>query len=140
MLRLIYKGAIGYIALSLLLIISLTPVDGYSVLGECQPYGDVNYEGKPVENDLVVEAKVGDVVLATSKTMGGGYHVTIPADNESTPDKDGWNAGDVITIYIDGKIATPSFTAFTGTQRHNLEVRTLDVKLDTWGKIKALFK
>ncbi len=140
MLRLIFKGATGYFALSLFLIISLTPLDGYSVLGECQPYGDVRYEGKPVENDLVVEAKVGDLVLAASKTMGGGYHVTIPADNISTPEKDGWSAGDVITIYIDGKIATPSFTAFTGTQRHNLEVQTLDVKLDTWGKIKALFK
>ncbi len=123
-----------------LAVIALTAYSAYAVLGECQPYGDIVYEGKPVENGMEVKALIGEMVLATGTTAGGGYSIVIPADNPNTPEKDGWVEGDVITIKINGRVATPSFPAFLGSQRHNLQVASLGVKLDTWGKIKALFK
>lgn len=123
-----------------LLAIIVFAVSAYAVLGECQPYGDVAYQGRTVQDGLEVEAFVGEIVVARSTTMGGGYSLAIPHDNPGTVEKDGWAMDDIITIRINGRTATPSFTAFAGSQRHNLEVTTLDVTLDTWGKIKALFQ
>ena len=112
----------------------------YALLGECQPYGDIIFDGQPVEDGLSVKAFIGEIITAATTTAGGGYSITIPPDNPDTSEKDGWVPSDTITIKVDGKIATPSFTAFLGSERHDLQITTLDVQLDTWGKIKALFK
>jgi hypothetical protein len=129
--KLLIAGSIG-----ILLAISTA----YALLGECQPYGDIIYNDRPVEDGLSVQALIGDRVYARSTTAGGGYSIVIPQDNRDTPEKDGWAAGDLITIKINDRVATPVFEAFVGCQRHDLRITTLGVKLDTWGKIKALFK
>ena len=66
--------------------------------------------------------------------------VLIPKDDPSTSKKEGWADGDTITIKVDGFTTVPSFAAFSGTKKIDLFLPSLDVKLTTWGKIKALFK
>ncbi|MBD3170506.1 MAG: hypothetical protein GF307_13560 [candidate division Zixibacteria bacterium] len=131
------------IKIILALLIALTFVSSSTadpLLGECQPYGDVLYNGEPVEDGLAVKVYIEEDCVAEGTTAGGGYSVIIPPDNPDTQQREGWATGDIVTIEIDGKVATPSFEAFMGSKRYNLRVATLDVKLDTWGKIKALFK
>lgn len=134
------RNGMARIILGIAAVIIISSAGAYAVLGECQPYGDATYEGQPVADGLEVKAFIGEIIVAQSATIGRGYSLAIPADNPETVEKDGWVAGDVITIHINGRIATPSFQAFAGSERHNLEVNTLDIKLDTWGKIKALFR
>jgi hypothetical protein len=64
----------------------------------------------------------------------------IPKDDESTPQRDGYQAGDIITIRINGNPSLPNFEAFAGRQRRDLALSTLAIRLETWGRIKALFK
>jgi hypothetical protein len=111
------------------------------VLGTaCEPYGSVTVEGQPAANNLVVIAFVGEIELARTHTVNGLYSLYIPKDDESTPQRDGYIAGDILTIRINGNPSLPSFEAFAGRQRRDLEISTLAIRLETWGRIKALFK
>ena len=132
--------SIVLVAVGILGTVIYSAVLTFAVIGECQPYGDVIFDGHSIDDGLQVKAFIGEAVMATGTTAGGGYSIAIPPDNLETPDKEGWAPGDMVTIQIDGRIATPSFEAFLGSERHDLRIATLDVKLDTWGKIKALFK
>jgi hypothetical protein len=78
--------------------------------------------------------------LASCETENGEYGLAIPRDDSATPEKEGWAEGDVVNITVGGFSAVPSFKAFEGKERINLYLPTLDVKLTTWGKIKALFR
>ncbi len=106
----------------------------------CEPYGSVAIEGQPAANNLLVIAYVGDVELARTHTFGGQYSLLIPKDDPATPQRDGYRPGEIISIRINSSPATPSFEAFQGRQRRDLEVATLSIKIETWGRIKALFK
>ena len=107
----------------------------------CRPYGTINYRGDLAPDGLKVTASIKGEKFASSETKKNGeYRLAIPKDDPATSKKEGWAEEDIITIKVGGFSALPSFKAFSGLQRVNLSVPTLDVKLTTWGKIKALFK
>ena len=125
----------------LVIMTGLVPVAFTQTLGtDCEPYGSISQKGQPVENNLPVVAYINNQPMARCLTNGGQYSLVIPLDNPDTPEKDGWSAGDIITIRVNGSETYPSLTASPGRIRHDLQVSTLDVQLDTWGKIKALFQ
>ena len=107
----------------------------------CRPYGTINYRGDLASDGLKVAAFIGGEEFTSGKTNNNGeYSLAIPKDDPATAKKEGWAEGDIITIKVGGFTAVPSFKAFGGSERINLYLPTLDVKLTTWGKIKALFK
>jgi len=106
----------------------------------CRPYGTVKYRGDLASDGLKVVALIDGEEFASCLTKGGEYTLLIPKDDPATSKKEGWAEEDVITIKVNGFSANPRFKAFAGAQEINLDVSTLDVKLTTWGKIKALFR
>ncbi len=106
----------------------------------CRPYGSINYRGDLAPDGLKVTAFIKGKEFASSQTKDGQYSLAIPKDDLATSKKEGWAEGDIITIKVGGFSAVPSFKAFAGSKIEDLRVPTLDVKLTTWGKIKALFK
>jgi len=106
----------------------------------CRPYGTIEYRGDLALDGLKVVAFIEGQEFASCLTKGGEYSLLIPKDDQVTPKKEGWAEGDVVTIKVNGFSANPRFEAFAGTRQINLYVSTLDVKLTTWGKIKALFR
>jgi hypothetical protein len=106
----------------------------------CEPYGSVTIESQPASNNLVVIAYVGDIELARCHTANGQYSLFIPRDDLETPQREGYRDGEIITIRVNGNPTNPAFEAFAGRQRRDLEVSTLAIRLETWGRIKALFR
>jgi hypothetical protein len=106
----------------------------------CHPYGSINYRGETAMDNSRVSAFINGVEIVTGLTQNGQYDLLIPKDDPSTSKKEGWTENDTITIKIDGFTTVPSFAAFSGTKKIDLFLPSLDVKLTTWGKIKALFK
>ena len=106
----------------------------------CEPYGSVSISGEPAADNLPVVAYINGQEHAKCFTVGGQYSLVIVRDNPDTGEKEGWAEGDIILIKINGTEATPSLLAQMGRIRLDLSITTLSVKLDTWGKIKALFK
>jgi len=106
----------------------------------CEPYGSATINGSPASDNMLVIAYVGDIELARTSTEGGQYTLIINLDDPNTPQREGYQPGDIINVRINGNPATPAFEAFAGRHRRDLEVITLGVTLETWGRIKALFK
>lgn len=106
----------------------------------CRPYGTVNYRGDPAPDGLKVVALIDGTEFASCETKNGEYSLAIPKDDPATAKREGWAEEDLISIKVGGFSAVPSFKAFEGKERVNLYLPTLDVKLTTWGKIKALFR
>ena len=106
----------------------------------CRPYGTIEYRGDLAPDGLEVVAFIEGEEFASCLTKDGGYSLLIPKDDPITSKTEGWSEGDIITIKVNGFLANPRFPAFEGMQQKNLSVSTLDVKLTTWGKIKALFR
>lgn len=106
----------------------------------CEPYGSVTINGAPASENMLVIAYVGDIELARTNTEGGQYSLIIDLDDPDTPQREGYQPGDIINIRVNGNPATPAFEAFAGRHRRDIEVVTLGVTLETWGRIKALFK
>ncbi|MCP4582576.1 MAG: hypothetical protein GY839_13285 [candidate division Zixibacteria bacterium] len=106
----------------------------------CEPYGSISISGEPAADNLPVIAYIGGQELARCLTLGGQYSLFIPMDDPDTSEKDGWADGDKIEINVNGTAANPSFFAQQGRIRQDIVLTALSVKLDTWGKIKALFK
>jgi hypothetical protein len=106
----------------------------------CRPYGSINFRGEPAPDGLKVAAFIQDEEFASCETKNGQYELAIPQDDPVSSKKEGWAEGDMITIKVGGFSAVPSFPAFSGSQKKDLYIPSLDVKLTTWGKIKALFK
>lgn len=111
------------------------------VLGTaCEPYGSISIQGEPAADNIPVVAYISGQEFDRSTTLGGQYSLDIPKDNPETGEKEGWAEGDIIVIKVNGTEAAPTLTAQQGRVRHDLVINALSVKLDTWGKIKALFK
>jgi len=110
---------------------------------ECELHGSIKIDGNlaPVGTELVAVIGTEEVARATVKEAGD-YTISIPEKDLSSGDSKGWESeDDVITVYVDGKKATPTFNAKAGKNKLDLTVSTtLEVKQTTWGKIKALFK
>jgi len=111
-----------------------------TLITDCEPYGSVTYNGQPASDNMVVVAYVGDFELGRCFTVDGQYSLVIPLDNADTPNRDGYRSGDIITMRINGDIATPAFEAFAGHQRRDITVVQSDIHTQTWGQIKALFR
>jgi len=106
----------------------------------CEPYGSISISGEPAADNLPVIAYINGQEFDRGHSIGGQYSLFIAKDNPDTQTKEGWAPGDNITIKVNGVEATPSFAAQQGRIRIDLTLTTLGIKLDTWGKIKALFK
>jgi hypothetical protein len=106
----------------------------------CQLYGYVEFHGEPAPDGYKVEAMIGDVKFAETEAKNGKYSLVIPADDRDTQVKEGWSEGDRITLQVNGHKALPTFEPFEGSRNYDIFVPSLDVKLSTWGRIKALFK
>ena len=89
---------------------------------------------------MPVVAYINGLEFARCMTHGGQYSLYIEKDNPDTPEKEGWADGDNIVIHGNSYEANPTFPASAGRVRKDLSINTLDVQLNTWGKIKALFK
>lgn len=134
----IFKTILFIIVLSVIAVSTANAQDPLSVA--CEPYGSVTINGQPASDNMVVIAYVGDIELARTTTEGGQYSLLINLDDPDTPQREGYQPGDIISIRVNGNPATPAFEAFAGRHRRDLEVVTLSVRLETWGRIKALFK
>lgn len=118
-----------------------TTVSYCQLLGTaCEPYGSISIRGEPAADNMPVVAYIDNHEMASCLTIGGQYSLVIAKDNPDTPEKDGWAEGDIIMIMVNSTIANPSFAASAGRMRIDLTLNSLGVRLDTWGKIKALFK
>jgi hypothetical protein len=106
----------------------------------CEPYGSVTINGSPATDNMLVIAYVGDIELARTSTEGGQYSLLIGLDDPGTPQREGYQPGDILNIRVNGNPASPAFEAFAGRHRRDLEVISLGVTIETWGRIKALFK
>lgn len=126
----------------IIVLILLSAVVSYGqLLGtECEPYGSIYIKGEPAIDNLPVVAFIDGQQMADCVTTGGQYSLVIALDDPDTPEKEGWADGDIIEIQVNGNVANPSFAATTGRMRIDLTINSLSVRLDTWGKIKALFK
>jgi hypothetical protein len=124
-----------------ILIMSAVAFAQVDLLGTaCEPYGSISIRNEPAADNLPVIAYINGAEFGRCLTLGGQYQLYIAKDNPDTPEKEGWDAGDVIVIKVSGNPANPSLAAAPGRSRLDLTVNTLSVRLDTWGKIKALFK
>lgn len=146
MVRIINSNMNGAAFKILLVILLVVLLSFFSLLNArkpgvpCQPYGDVTFHGEPAPDGYNVEAVIDEVKFAETETKNGKYNLTIPGDDPLTQVKEGWSGGDRITFKVDGYNALPTFEAFEGIKNYDIFVPSLDVELNTWGKIKALFK
>jgi hypothetical protein len=109
----------------------------------CLVTGTIQYHGHSAEKGLPIVAFIGEDKVSESQTRDNGtFELRIPEYDSSRPDIKGYRSpNDVIQVKLDGKIARPTFTPSNENLKIDLRVEsTLDVKLSTWGKIKALFK
>jgi len=128
---------------SVLSLVSFLSVASYAQIElgtACEPYGSVTIEGQPASNNLLVIAYVGDIELARTHTLEGQYSLYIPKDDPETPQREGYQDGEIISVRVSGNPAVPAFEAFAGRQRRDIEITTLAVRMETWGRIKALFR
>ena len=109
----------------------------------CVVSGSLKINGQDAFPQTTIEAWIdGQKIVSTTTTEMGQYEITIPKEDPSNPTVKGYRStSDVVTIKVNDNEADPNFNPAPGTLKINLEVNTsLNVKLTTWGKIKALFK
>ena len=128
------------IQIILVLIVSASVSYGQLLGTACEPYGSVSIRNEPATDNLPVVAYINGQEMARCMTDGGQYSLFIVKDDPDTPEKEGWAEDDIILIRVNGNDANPTFLAQSGRSRKDISISALDVRLDTWGKIKALFK
>ncbi len=121
---------------------------GVSVLSadpanDCVVSGSLIINSQEAEAGTRLEAYIdGEKIVTTITTARGQYLITIPEYDPAQPQTRGYKSEtDVVVIKVNDQEAEPNFNPRPGALKINLEVKTtLNVKLTTWGKIKALFK
>jgi hypothetical protein len=109
----------------------------------CVVSGTIQSHGKPADKGLPLAAYIGEERIYESQTLDNGvFELRIPEYDPSKPDVRGYRSTtDVVQVKLDGKAAKPTFSPSSDHLKIDFRVEsTLDVKLSTWGKIKALFK
>ena len=120
-----------------------TLLAAFTLVEDCEVHGSLKIDGAPASVGVELVAVIGaDEVARTTVTHSGTYSIVIHAYDPQKPDVKGYHSeDDVITVYVDGHKAEPSFNARSGNSRVDIVVKSsLEVKQSTWGKIKALFK
>lgn len=115
----------------------------YPLAEDFEVYGSLEVDGAAVVVGAELVAVIGaDEVARTTVSQAGKYSLVIHAYDPNEPEVKGYTSqDDVITVYVDGRKAEPSFNPREGKVKIDLVVKTtLEVKQTTWGKIKALFK
>jgi hypothetical protein len=110
---------------------------------DCIVSGSLKINGQDSYPGSHIEAYIdGDLICSATTTHQGQYNITIPKYDSSQPGIKGYQfESDVIQLKVDKNDAEPSFNPSPGPMKKDIEVKTtLNVKLTTWGKIKALFK
>ena len=106
----------------MVMVFSMIPV----VLGLSAPPLDLwgYVDGGNVADGTSVTAVVnGKSFSMAGGTKSGLYGIQIPRDNPSTPEKEGGNPGDRVTIVVNGKVASPSLSYPDGLiYRHDVHI------------------
>jgi hypothetical protein len=126
--------------ISLLVWVSILNADPAT---DCVVSGSLIINSQEAESGTRLEAYIdGEKIVSTTTTATGQYLITIPKYDPAEPQTRGYKSeSDVVVIKVNQQDAEPNFNPLPGALKVNLEVKTtLDVKLTTWGKIKALFK
>jgi hypothetical protein len=138
----IQKKAAG--CLLVLCLILLTAQVSLSDSGnDCELFGSLKINGTDAQAGSRIEAFIdGEKIISIETTQRGQYSLTIPKYDPGNPDQKGYTSeSDVVVIKVDDREAEPTINPHPGQMKVDLEVKTsLNVKLTTWGKIKALFK
>ena len=130
----------GCILLAICLVLTINAI-GQTLDLPCKPYGSVKYKGTLVADGCDVLALIQGKEYASTKVTEGRYSLSIPADDSSTPEKEGWEQYDKITLKVKGYSGVTIFQAESGNINVDINLTTMGVlNLSTWGKIKALFK
>ncbi len=118
-------------------------LSAFTLIEDCEVHGSLRIDGSPAAVGMELVAVIGaEEVARTTVSHSGSYSVVIHAYDPQNTDVKGFHSeDDIITVYVDGRKAEPSFNARSGNTRIDLSVKTsLEVRQSTWGKIKALFK
>jgi hypothetical protein len=110
---------------------------------DCVVSGSLIINGQEAESGTQLAAYIdGEKIVTTTTTASGEYLITIPKYDPAQPQIRGYESEtDIVVIKVNQQEAEPNFNPRPGALKINLEVKTtLNVKLTTWGKIKALFK
>ncbi len=137
------KALIRLPLLCLLVVLLLGSAHGLIYSNVFVVTGTIQFQGRPAAKNLDLTAYIDDSRVATGKTAEDGkFELQIPEYDPANPDVNGFHSfDDVIQVKLEGKAAKPTFNPSPDKLKINLKVETtLDVKLSTWGKIKALFK
>jgi hypothetical protein len=109
----------------------------------CLVTGTIQIQGHSAVKGLPIAAYIGDAKVSESRTGdNGSFELRIPEYDSSKPEVNGYHSiNDIVQVKLDGKNARPTFNPNSDNLKIDLRVETsLDIKLSTWGKIKALFK
>ncbi len=109
----------------------------------CIVTGTIQFLGRPADKGLPLTAFIGEDKITEVQTQdNGNFELRIPEYDPSRPDIKGYRSiADVIQVKLNGRNAKPTFSPTADNLKIDLRVETtLDVRLSTWGKIKALFK
>lgn len=109
----------------------------------CQPSGKVYYKGKLVPDGRKVTAYIQGTKYAETEVKGGTYILSIPADDPTTPAKEGWEDQDNASLKVEGYSGATIFKISSNSLTPQIDINLITMgvlNLTTWGKIKALFK
>ena len=137
------KALIRLTFLSLFAVLLLGSAHGFIYSNIFVVTGTIQFHGRPAAKDLQLTAYIADARVAEGKTAENGkFELRIPEYDPENPDVNGFHSfDDIIQVKLEGKDAKPTFNPKPEELKIDLKVETtLDVKLSTWGKIKALFK
>ena len=109
----------------------------------CVVSGTIQFHGRPADKGLPLATYIGEEKISESQTLdNGAFELRIPEYDPSKPEIKGYRSiTDIVQVRLDGRTAKPTFSPSSENLKIDLRVESaLDVKLSTWGKIKALFK
>lgn len=137
------KRACSALVVIAIVVLATTGVHAFFFANVFVVSGTIQYQGHLASKGLPIAAYIGDDKVSESQVRDNGtFEMRIPEYDAAKPEVKGYHSlSDVIQVKLDGKNARPTFSPNGETLKIDLRVETsLDVKLSTWGKIKALFK
>jgi hypothetical protein len=137
------RSALKTIFALLMVLLLFGVAQAFFLTSICTVTGTIYMYGHVAEKGLLVEAYIGEEKIAETETAEAGrFNLKLHEYDPANPDQGGFRSpDDVVQIKLSGKDAKPTIKPNRDKLTVTLNVeQTLDVKLSTWGKIKALFK